>query len=324
VKRAKWQLVTLLAVLLAASLATRGLAAQQASGLPRVGFLYLGSSEQAGDAIHEGMRSLGWFEGSNISLENRFANNDPARLFVDAVDLAAAKVDVIVAFGPLPTQAARQATSRIPIVGATVDLGLVKSLARPGDNVTGVTLMMPDVTAKQLEFLKEAVPRASKVGVLLQDNIPLRAQLMAELERAAATLGMSVVPAIVRTGQDLPRSFDEITASGTDAYFVLADPVTVGMRTDIATLALRHHLPGAAQLRSFVEVGVLLSYGASLPALHRRAAIFVDKILKGAKPADLPVEQPTTFELVVNLNTAKELGLAIPPRTLARADEIIE
>ena len=303
-KRAKWQLVTLLAVLLAASLATRGLAAQQVSGLPRVGFLYLGSSEQAGDAIHEGMRSLGWFEGSNISLENRFANNDPARLFVDAVDLAA----VIVAFGPLPTQAARQATSTIPIVGATVDLGLVKSLARPGDNVTGVTLMMPDVTAKQLEFLKEAVPRASKVGVLLQDNIPLRAQLMAELERAAATLGMSVVPAIVRTGQDLPRSFDEMTASGTDAYLVLADPVTVGMRTDIATLALRHHLPGAAQLRSFVEVGVLLSYGASLPALHRRAAFFVDKILKGAKPADLPVEQPTTFELVVNLNTAKELG----------------
>jgi putative ABC transport system substrate-binding protein len=139
VKRAKWQLVTLLAVLLAASLATRGLAAQQASGLPRVGFLYLGSSEQAGDAIHEGMRSLGWFEGSNISLENRFANNDPARLFVDAVDLAAAKVDVIVAFCPLPTQAARQATSTIPIVGATVDLGLVKSLARPGDDVTGVT-----------------------------------------------------------------------------------------------------------------------------------------------------------------------------------------
>jgi putative ABC transport system substrate-binding protein len=144
VKRAKWQLVTLLAVLLAASLATRGLAAQQASGLPRVGFLYLGSPEQAGDAIHEGMRSPGWFDGSNISLENRFANNDPARLFVDAVDLAAAKVDVIVAFGPLPTQAARQATSTIPIVGATVDLGLVKSLARPGDNVTGVTLMMPD------------------------------------------------------------------------------------------------------------------------------------------------------------------------------------
>jgi putative ABC transport system substrate-binding protein len=239
-------------------------------------------------------------------------------LFVDAVDLAAAKVDVIVAFGPLPTQAARQATSTIPIVGATVDLGLVKSLARPGDDVTGVTLMMPDVTAKQLEFLKEAVPRASKVGVLLQDNIPLRAQLMAELERAAATLGMSVVPAIVRTGQDLPRSFDEMTASGTDAYFVLADPVTVGMRTDIATLALRHHLPGAAQLRSFVEV-VLLSYGTSLPALHRRAAFFVDKILKGAKPADPPVEQPTTFELVVNLNTAKELGLAIPPRTLAQS-----
>jgi putative ABC transport system substrate-binding protein len=299
-----------------------GATAQPISDVPRVGLLVLGSREQI--EFREGMRSLGWIEGSNISIESRFANDNPGRLFVNATDLAAAKVDVIVAFGPLPTRAARDATSTIPIVGATVDLGLVKSLARPGGNVTGVTLMTQDVTAKQLEFLKEAVPLAGKVGVLLQTDLPFRSQLLAELERAAGALGASVIPVSVDTARDLPHLFDEMTAAGMDAYFVLADPLTVDMRADIATLALRHHLPGAAQLRSFVEAGVLLSYGASLPALQKRAAFFVDKILKGARPNDLPVEQPTTFEFVVNLKTAKTLGLTIPYKVLARADEVIE
>jgi putative ABC transport system substrate-binding protein len=316
------RLVTLLAVVLVAGATACGAAARAA--VPRIGLLYLGSAAQAGDEFREGMQSLGWIEGSTISIDYRFANGDPALLSASAAELAAAKVDVIVAFGPLPTQTARHATSTIPIVGATVDLGLVKSLARPGGNVTGVTLMMPDVTAKQLEFLKEAVPLASKVGVLLPHDIPLQEQLMAELERAAATLGISLVPATIGSAQDLPRCFDEMTAAGANAYFVLADPVTVARRTDIGMLALRHHLPGAAQLRSLVEAGVLLSYGASLPALHRRAAAYVDKILKGSKPADLPIEQPTTFELVINLKTAKTLVLTIPPSILAGADEVIE
>jgi putative ABC transport system substrate-binding protein len=192
----------------------------------------------------------------------------------------------------------------IPIVGATVDPGLIASLARPGGNVTGLTLMTQDITAKQLELLKEAVPGISKVGVLLHPDTPGLAQLRAELDRAAARIGVSVLPAVVGTAQDLPRSFNEIAATGADAYFVLSDPLTVAMRDDIAGLALRHRLPGAAQLRTFVEAGVLLSYAASLSAAQRRAATFVDKILRGAKPADLPVEQPTTFELVVNQKTA--------------------
>jgi putative ABC transport system substrate-binding protein len=248
------------------------------------------------------MQSLGWIEGSNFSIEYRFADGDPAVLSANAADLAAAKVDVIVAFGPLATQAARHATSMIPIVGATVDPGLVTSLARPGGNVTGVTLMMLDITAKQLQLLKEAVPRVSKVGVLAPPGMPGQAQLITEVERAAATLGISILAVSVDTAEDLPRRFDEITATRADAYFVLSDPLTIAMRDDIAGLALRHRLPGAAQLRTFVEAGVLLSYAASLSAAQRRAAVYVDKILKGTKPADLPVEQPTTFELVINLS----------------------
>lgn len=216
------RLVTLLAlaVILATGPAADELAAQQFSGLPRVGLLFLGSPEQSrGSAVfREGMQSLGWAEGSNFSIEYRFANGDPARLFADAVDLAAAKVDVIVAFGPLASQAARHATSMIPIVGATVDPGLVASLARPGGNVTGLTLMTQDITAKQLQLLKEAVPGVSKVGVLLHPDTPGLAQLTAELEWASASIGVSVLPVVVGTAQDLAHRFDEITAAGADAY----------------------------------------------------------------------------------------------------------
>jgi putative tryptophan/tyrosine transport system substrate-binding protein len=203
------RLVTLVAVILAAGLAACGVAAQQASGLPRVGLLFLGteSGSRGSAEFREGMQSLGWTEGSNFSIEHRFANGDPARLSADAVDLVAAKVNVIVAFGPLASQAARHATSIIAIVGATVDPGLVTSLARPGGNVTGLTLMMQDITAKQLQLLKEAVPGISKVGVLLHPDTPGLAQLMAELERAAARIGVPVVPVAVGTAQDLPRCF---------------------------------------------------------------------------------------------------------------------
>jgi putative ABC transport system substrate-binding protein len=207
--------------------------------------------------------------------------------------------------------------------GDPVVSGLVASLARPGGNVTGLSAMWPDVVAKQLELFKEAVPRVSKIGVLLPPDSTADAR-MTELERTAPKLGVSVLPVVVRTAQDLPRIFDEMTAAGADAYFPLNEPRTDAMRGDIAALALRRRLPGAAQQRSYVEAGLLLSYGANLDAIHRRLAFFVDKILKGAKPADLPVEQPTTFELVVNLKTAKAIDLTIPPSILARADEVIE
>jgi putative ABC transport system substrate-binding protein len=172
--------------------------------------------------------------------------------------------------------------------------------------------------------LKEAVPRVSKIGVLLQPDSTGHAQLMTELEHAAETLGVSVLPVFVGSAQDLPHRFDEMTAAGSDAYFVLAEPRTDATLDDIAALALRHRLPGAAQRRLYVDAGVLLCYGPSYSAMHRRAAFFVDKILKGAKPADLPIEQPTKFELVINLKTAKALGLTVPQSILARADEVIE
>ena len=321
------RLVTLLAIILTAAPAARETAAQEVSGVPRVGLLIAGSPGRvsAHDEFRGGMRSLGWVEGNTISIADRFADGDPMRLSANAAELAAAKVDVIVAIAALVARAAHEATSTIPIVtSAGPRYGLVASLARPGGNVTGISAMSPDLIGKQLQMLKEAVPRVSKVGVLLRpDHAPHR-QLMTELERAAASLGVSLLPVAVVTAEDLPRRFDEMTAAGADAYFVLYDPRTHEMRDDIAALALRHHLPGAAQDRRWVEAGVLLCYGVNLSAIHRRLAVFVDKILKGAKPADLPIEQPTKFELVVNLKTVKALGLTMPHQILALADEVIE
>jgi len=322
------RLAALLALLLIAAFAAPWAVAQPVSRMPRVGVLSLGSPEhpQFLDDFRQGMRALGWTEGSNVSIEALFANGDPRRMSANAAELAAAKVDVIVAFATLATQAAHQVTSTIPIVTSTGDpnYGLVASLARPGGNVTGLSVMWPDLVAKQVEMLTQAVPRLSKIGVLLQPGHAPHVQLMTELERAAPTLGVEVLPVAVGAGRDLQQRFDDLSAAGADAYFVLTEPRTDPMRDDIAALALRHHLPGAAQQRQYVDAGVLLSYGVNFSALHRRLAVYVDKILKGAKPADLPVEQPTRFELVVNLKTAAALDLTIPPSILARADEVIE
>jgi putative ABC transport system substrate-binding protein len=214
------RLLIVLALFLAAGVVPGGTAAQQISGLPRVGVLAPSSPEQSGrsvDDFREGMRSLGWIEGSTVSIEARFANGDPAVLSANAADLVAEKVDVIVAFSGDSARAARQATSTIPIVmdmGDPIRLGLVASLARPGGNVTGLSFMAWDVATKQLEMLKEAAPRVSKIGVLLQSDNPLRAQLMTELERAAASLGVPLLPVAVGTAEDLPRRFDEMTAAG--------------------------------------------------------------------------------------------------------------
>jgi len=299
--------------------------------MPHVGLLHPNSLEQGGawsrDEFREGMRSLGWIEGRTVSIEYRFANGDPALLSTNAADLVAGKVDVIVAFSGFAAQAAREATATIPIVmdtGDPVAMGLVASLARPGGNVTGLSWMSLDVVAKQLEILREAVPRVSKTGVLLQSDYSGHAEQMTKLEQTAATLTVSLLSVAVGTPQDLPRRFDEMIANGADGYFLLAAPRALSMRGNIAALALRHRLPGVAQLRSYVEAGVLLSYGMNLSSIPRRLTIFVDKILKGAKPADLPVEQPTKFELVINLKTANALALTVPQSLLQRADEVIE
>jgi putative ABC transport system substrate-binding protein len=328
------RLVRLLAGILVAGFAAHGVAAQ-VSGVPHVGLLHWASPEMgrlsAGE-FREGMRSLGWIEGSTISIEDRFADGNAAQLAAQAAEFVAAKVDVIVAIDSVPARAARQATSEIPIVmtsGDPIGWGLIASLARPGGNVTGLSTMSPDLVAKQLQTLKEAVPGVSKIGVLLQQDSPGHAQLLTELERAAPNLGVSLLPVVVGTDRDLPRLFDEMTAAGADAYFVLSEPRTDAMRGEIAALGLRHRLPGAAQsLRyvdpAFVDPGLLVFYGVDFSAFHRRLALFVDKILKGARPADLPVEQPVKLQLVVNLKTATALGLTIPPAILGLADEVIE
>ena len=320
-----------IAVLSGAAVAWPRVTRAQQKAMPRIGLLHPNSLEQGGawsrDEFREGMRSLGWIEGRTVSIEYRFANGDPALLSTNAAELVAAKVDVIVAFSGFAAQAAREATSTIPIVmdtGDPVGMGLVASLARPGGNVTGLSWMSLDVVAKQLEILKEAVPRVSKIGVLLQSDYSGHVEQMTKLEQAAATLAVSVLSVAVGTAEDLPRRFDEMIANGTDAYFLLASPRALTMRGNIAALALRHRLPGVAQLRSYVETGVLLSYGMNLSSIPRRLTIFVDKILKGEKPADLQVEHPTKFELVINLKTARVLGLSVPQTLLQRADEVIE
>jgi putative tryptophan/tyrosine transport system substrate-binding protein len=273
------------------------------------------------------MHALGWVEGSNISIEVRLANGDTERLLANAAAFAVAKVDVIVAFSGLSAQAARKATSTIPIVmdtGDPIRLGLATSLARPGGNVTGVSWMALDLVGKQLAALKEAVPQVSKIGVLMRSDYSGHSQMMKELEGAAAQLGLSLLPVVVNTKQDLPHRFDEMTAAGADGYFVFAEPRTEVMLGDITALASRHRLPGAAQLPRYAEAGVLLAYGINLAAIPKQLAVYVDKILKGAKPGDLPIEQPTSFKLTVNLKTAKALDLTISPSLLTQADELIE
>jgi putative tryptophan/tyrosine transport system substrate-binding protein len=325
------RIVTLIALLLAAGVTGSGVMAQRLAGVPRVGVLAPVTPEQNKQSVDDfrtGMRAVGWIDGGNVSIEVRFANGDPALLSANAAAFVAAKVDIIVAFSRDSAKAARQATSTIPIVMDTDDpigSGLVASLPRPGGNVTGISDMFEEVAAKSLQTLKEAAPRVSKIGVLAQTGNPRYAQLMMkELEPAAASLVISLLPVGVDTAEDLPRRFDEMTAAGADGYLVIAQARTDAMRDAIAALALRHRLPGVAPMRRYADAGVLLSYGASLSAIHRREAYFVDRILKGAMPADLPVEQPTSFELVVNLKTAKALGLTVPPLILARADEVIE
>jgi len=320
------RVLMLLAVLLAAGMTGRGVMAQRPSGVPHVGVLVPLSPKQTTsvDYFRAGMRELGWTEGGNVVIEVRYGNGDPALWSANAAAFVAEKVDVIVAVANTAIPAHR-ATATIPIVMDSdnpIGLGLVTNLARPEGNVTGIADMFDEVAEKQLEMLKEIAPRVGKIGVLLhRDNVQKATK---KYQPNAASLGISLLPVGVDTVEDLPRRFDEMTAAGADGYLVFAEPRTDALSDAIATLALRHRLPGVGQMRRHADAGVLLSYGPSISAIHRRKAYFVDRILKGAKPADLPVERPTKFELVVNLKTAKALGLTVPQSFLIRADEVIE
>jgi putative ABC transport system substrate-binding protein len=276
----------------------------------------------------DALRELGWVEGKNVVLEWRAAENRLERLPELAADLVRLKVDVIVASGTLGPLAAKRATATIPIVmtasGDPLGSGLVASLSRPGGNVTGMSLMVPDIGGKRLELLKELLPRLSRVTVLWNAANPYPAIVFKETQAAGQRLGTEVQSAEVRSPDDFDGAFEATRKRRPDALITVEDPLTVDYQRRIADFAVIEQLPSFFGLREGVAAGGLMSYGANIADLFRRAAGYVDKILRGAKPADLPVQQPTKFELVINLKTAKALGLDIPPTLLARADEVIE
>jgi putative ABC transport system substrate-binding protein len=306
--------------------------AQPAAKVARIG--WLGDRPATGprlEAFLQGLRDLGYIEGRNLVIEYRYAEGKPERYSSLAVELVALKVDVIVAANTLAALAAKQATKTIPIVsvgaGDPVTSGLVTSLARPGGNVTGLSSLAPELVGKCLELLKQAVPGVSRVAVLWQPGAQgerAEMDMLKEAEVAARSLGVQLQLVETRGPADFEKAFSEITKARAGALTVLGSAMLNNERRRLVDLAAKNRLPAVYSSSQFVDAGGLMSYGANIADLWRRAATYVDKILKGAKPADLPVEQPTKFELVINLKTAKALGLTIPPAVLARADEVIE
>jgi putative ABC transport system substrate-binding protein len=300
--------------------------AQQAKKIPRIGYLASTSPGGTEEAFRQGLRELGYVEGGSIVVEYRFAEGKIERLSDLAAELVRLKVDVLVAAGGAPgASAAKQATTTVPIVIASVAdpvaLGLVASLARPGGNVTGLSLLGPDTAGKRLEILKEVVPALSRVAVLWNPANPGNTLILEETRATARALGVKVQSLEARGPEDFETAFK--AASGAGGILPLGDPGHVLHRAAIIGLVGRYRLPAMYPFRQFVEDSGLMYYGASLDDLYRRAATYVDKILKGAKPADLPVEQPTKFEFIINLKAAKQIGLTIPPNVLARADRVI-
>jgi putative tryptophan/tyrosine transport system substrate-binding protein len=306
--------------------------AQSPAQVPRIGWLSLGASSGNPyllDAFRQGLRDLGWVEGQNLAIESRYAEGQPDRLADLAAEFVQLKVDVIVVSNPLAALAAKQATLELPIVivavGDAVGLGLVASLARPGGNLTGLSEQYADLVPKWLELLKEAVPQASRVGVLTMSTLwSVRSEPWQALQQAAKTMRVTLQRVEVREPSEFESAFAGMTQEHVEALIMLPHPILFRHRTRLVALAAERQLPTIwGPFREFAEVGGLMAYGPSLPDQFRRAAYFVDKILKGAKPADLPVEQPIKFELVINLKTAQALGITIPPTLLFQANEVI-
>ena len=303
---------------------------QQAGKIPRIGWLSArpSASDPFLPAFQEGLRALGWVEGQNIALEYRWAEGQYERFPGLAAELGRLPVDVIVAMITPAALAAQHTTTTIPIVMVAVHdpvgSGLVASLARPGGNVTGLSLLSPPLVGKQLQFLREVVPTVSRVAVLWNLASPGNVLMVREAEEAARALGVQLHLVGARGPEEFDSAFAAITSAGAGALLVLGDAMFSVHRTRLAALAAQSRLPAMYAGRLVVEAGGLIGYGPSILANYRRAATYVDKILKGAKPADLPVEQPTTFELVINLKTAKALGITMPPSLLLLADEVIQ
>ena len=316
------QFITLLGGAAAWPLTAR---AQQPPKIPRIGII---DDSPIWNAFRHGLRDLGYLEGQNIVFDYRYAGGLPDRLAWVAVELVHRPVDLIATFGTPPTLAAKQATTTIPIVmmgvGDPVGSGLVSSLARPGGNITGNTILGPEVAGKRLQLLKEVIPSLSRVVFLWNpDNASHPAQL-AELRVAVEALGIKLLPVPVRSSDEFDNAFAAMMRERPDAFLMTNDPfhqLSIGRIIDFLA---NNRLPGMFVTREVTVAGGLLSYGASLPDLFRRGAVYVHKILQGTKPADLPIEQPVKFELVVNLKTAKAMGLSIPESFLLRADEVIE
>jgi putative ABC transport system substrate-binding protein len=320
-----------LAVIVAALLGPLAIDAQPARTPLRIGALWPGSETTTApylDALRTGLSELGWVDGRDIRIENRYAQESAERLARLADELVRAEVGLIVAARGQATRAARKATGTIPIVFVApsdpVGTGIVASLAHPGGNATGLTLISPELGGKRLQLLKEIAPGAARVAVLWNPTDPGKTLEFRETAAGARALGVVLQSIEVRRPADFDAAFASIAGARPDALLTLAEPLTIAHRVRIIDFAARNKLPSMFELREFTDSGGLIAYGPNLLDLFRRAAIYADKIFKGAKPADLPVEQPTQFELVINLKTARALGLAIPQSLLLRAEHVIE
>jgi putative ABC transport system substrate-binding protein len=318
-------------LLVTALLATSSITqAQQPTKMPRMGYLTAGSLGAQSiriDALRQGLRELGYVEGKNIVIEYRHAEGKFDRLLALAAELVRLKVDIIVSGGPTVTRAAKEATTTIPIVmvqdSDPVGSGFVSSLAHPGGNITGLSTLAPELSGKRLELLKEVVPKLSLVAVLGDSTEPANARTLKEIELAAKGLGIKHQYQDVVSPKDIEPALRSASKGGADAVLLLASAVYTPRRKELTDLVIKSRLPAIYISAEFVDDGGLMSYGVSFFDLYQRAATYVDKLLKGRKPADLPVEQPIKFEFTVNLKTAKQIGLTIPPNVLARADKVI-
>jgi putative tryptophan/tyrosine transport system substrate-binding protein len=306
-------------------------AAQQPKKVPQIGFLSSSSPSAVSarlEAFRQGLRELGYVEGKNIIIEYRFAEGMLERLPDLTAELVSLKVQVIVALANTGAVAAKHATQAIPIVieavGDPVATGLVASLARPGGNITGLSTLSPELSGKRLELLKEVLPTASRVAILWNPTQPSNPLQLKEVQAAAQAFALRIQSLEVSKSDDLERAFTTMAHDQADAFLFSVDPLFLTHRVRLTNLASKHRLPGIYAAAEYVEAGGLMSYAPDYSYMFRRAATYVDKILKGAKPADLPVEQPTKFEFIINLKAAKQIGLTIPPNVLARADKVIK
>ena len=306
------------------------LKAQQSGKIYRIGFLVASSPSAMApriDAFRQGLRELGIIEGRHVTIEQRAANGKAEQLPARAAELVRLKVDVIVTSGPTATRPAKEATTTIPIVMTFDDdpvaSGFAMTLARPGGNITGLSTLAPEISGKRLELLKETSPKLVRVAVIGASNRQGTAQALKEMELVAPVYGVKLQYMDIQSTAEIEGVFLSASKGHADAFLILQSPIFNSQRRQIAGFASKSRLPAIYPASQYVEDGGLMSYGASIADLDRRAAYYVDKIFKGAKPADLPVEQPTKFELVINLKTAKQIGVVIPPNVLARADKVI-